>query len=105
MADRSRNGDTSKSGPPDRFAETIPPEVANNHSFSIQAIFELQRSFGKAEHAIEKLEEKIGEQGKTLKGIERTIWIATGAFIIISGTIGLALKMGLDMLTTLMGKG
>jgi hypothetical protein len=104
MAERSRNGDTPKSTTPERFAETIPPEVASNHSFSIQAIFELQRAFGKVERAVENLEKKADEQAKSLKNIERTIALATGAFLIISAIIGLAIKYGLDMLAKIVEK-
>ncbi len=103
MAER-RGGDTSKPTTPDRFAETLPPEVANNHSFSIQAIFELQRSFGKVEQAVQNLEKKADDQAATLKTIERTIFIATGAFVIVSAIIGFAIKYGLDMLTSALAK-
>jgi hypothetical protein len=104
MAERKRNGDPPRSTTPERFADTIPPEIAPTHSFSVQAIFELQRSFGKIERAVENLEGKVDDHSKTLKSIERTIWIATGAFVIVSGAFGLALKYGLDMLVKLLAK-
>jgi hypothetical protein len=97
----NRSGRTTT---PEQFAETLPPEVAPTHSFSIQAIFELQRAFGKVEQSVTSLEKRVEDQGKTLKTIERLIFVATGAFLVISTLIGLAIKYGLDMLTQLLAK-
>jgi hypothetical protein len=86
---------------PEQFAETLPPEVAQGHSFSVQAIFELQRAFGRVEKAIEGLEAKVEAQGKTLRTIERLVWIATGVFLAGGAILGFLLNEGLEVLKTL----
>lgn len=97
MANRGGQ-DPSKTAPPERFAETLPPEVAPSHSFSVQAIFELQRAFGKIEHAVDSLDKRVAEQGKTLRSIEKTVWLATGALGVIVAVGGFLIKLGFDKL-------
>jgi hypothetical protein len=97
-------GQTGTETTPTNFADTLAPEVAAGHSFSVQAIFELQRAFGKVEKAVESLEKQMADQAKTLRSIEIKIALATGAMVIVSAVVGLCLKYGLDMLTQLLAK-
>jgi hypothetical protein len=96
--------DQPKTSPPEHFAETLPPDLAAGHSFSIQAIFELQRSFGKVEGALQALETKVADQGKTLKSVERILWIATGVVIVAGALGGFAIHEGLDLLKGVLTK-
>jgi hypothetical protein len=104
MAERGRNGDSTKSTEPERFADAVPPEVAGSYNFSLQTIVDLHRNFGKVENAVSNLEKTVAEQSKAIKGIETKIAWATGAFVIISALFGIAVKSGLDMLATALAK-
>lgn len=77
-------------------------ETVGQHSFLLQTMLELQRSFGRVEHAVEALEKKVGDQAKSISVIERTLWIAAGVVMVASVLIGVLVQHNYDRLVRLL---
>lgn len=55
---------------PKRFAETTPPAYpGSDYSFILQGVFDIQKSMGRLEHAVETLKEMQKTQGEKLDGV------------------------------------
>ncbi len=78
--------------PPTQFAETTPPNYPSvDHSFTVQGIFDLKGSVSKLEQTVVHLQDAVSELKSELKTVQKLVWIATGAFLVVSvlaGTFG-----------------
>jgi hypothetical protein len=55
---------------PKRFAETTPPTYpGSDYNFMLQGVFEIQKSMGRLEHAVETLQEMQKTQGEKLDSV------------------------------------
>ena len=78
---------TGPLGTPDEFPVTTPRGFrADDHSWILQTIMELQKSSGQMMQAIATLTEKVGEQGKKLDSMSHRMY-ATAAVLTALGTI------------------
>lgn len=102
---RSRSGAKGRlrgaHGTPSEASGGLGPE----HSFSLQAIFELQRSVGRLEGKIEKLSEQADRQQRTVNWMARALFIATGALLILGPIVAWILNNGFDRILSLLAKG
>jgi hypothetical protein len=75
---------------PKQFPDTTPPPYPSaDHSWTVQGIYDLKGSVSKLEQAFQDLKESIGKQEKILSGIQKAIWAAGGALVIISLLAGI----------------
>lgn len=90
MARRPIEQDSGKATTPDSQQPNTTPnfESVGQHSFLLQGMLELQRSFGGVEHAVKSLETKVTEQGNSLKTLEKVLWTGIG----IVGVAGLLIS-------------
>lgn len=84
---------------PPSLPETTPgPYPGSDYSFTLQGVFELKGSVSKLEGTVEHLTAAVEEQKTTLNGVQRLLWIATGAVIVASAITGFFLSKAWDML-------
>ena len=89
MADRQDDQSDQTPTTPTRFPETTPPNYPlMDFSFTVQGIFELKGSVSKLEQSVLHLKESVDDQKKDIRAVQRTLWIATGAFLVISAAAG-----------------
>ena len=55
-----------------------------DHSFTLQAIMELQRSTGGLENRVEMLSEQVVRQQRDIRWMARALWMAGGALVVLS---------------------
>src|SRR5579863_3029315 len=79
----------SREGPPQRMAETTPPEYpSRDYAFpTLQAVIEMQKTLGQLGQAIHTLTEQVKDNDKKLDKIALVVYSA-GAVIAVLGTIG-----------------
>ena len=58
-----------------------------DHSFTLQAIMEVQRSVGSLENAIKALSERVDRQQRTINWMARVLWMAAGAALVLGPLI------------------
>ena len=54
-----------------------------DHSFTLQAIMEVQKSVGSLENAIKALSERVDRQQRTINWMARVLWMAAGAALVL----------------------
>lgn len=94
---RSRATATGE-GPPTSFPEGPPSSMPWDHSFTLQAVMQMQKDLGVLGEKIDRMRVDIGElknDGKEtrdqLVGVQKSISSAQGAMKILSGLFALAL--------------
>ena len=55
-----------------------------DHSFTLQAIMELQNSTGGLEKEVETLSEQVARQQRDIRRMARVPWMAGGALVVLS---------------------
>ena len=69
----------------------MPHEAAGgagpDHSFTLQAIMEVQKSVGSLENAIKGLSERVDRQQRTINWMARVLWMAAGAAFVLGPLI------------------
>lgn len=58
-----------------------------DHSFTLQAIMEVQKSVGSLENAIKALSERVDRQQRTINWMARVLWMAAGAALVLGPLI------------------
>lgn len=71
-----------------------------DHSFTLQAIMEVQRSIGELTGSVNHLKESVDGHGDSLKSLQRVVWIATGGFIVGSAVLAFVLDKLWDRVMT-----
>lgn len=72
---------------PERFGETTPAFGREEHSFTLQAVMEIQKAVGQLTARIDELVKKADRQGDKLDSISHQIY-AAWAILIVFGIIG-----------------
>ena len=86
MASRTRPP-TGVEGPPTEFAEVPPPKPQMiDHSFTLQAIMELQKSLAQLATKVDRLVEDVKTHGQKIDDVQSKISFVKGAVWVI-GTI------------------
>lgn len=88
--------------PDNQQPNTTPLEPTGQHSFLLQGMMELQRSFGGFEKSIQALESKVSDQSKKVEGLQRVVWICTGVLVVIGAIMGVVLKNNFDDIMSLL---
>ncbi len=73
--------------PPSYPAVPPPGYGQSDHSFTLQAIMEMQRSLGGLENAVENLRTKVDAQGTTIGRIEKIVIAATAVVTVVGGIV------------------
>jgi hypothetical protein len=91
--------DSESATNPKAFAETAPTAYpGTDYSFTLQAVFEMQKTVGQLTQAIETLTHESRENTKKLSTVSHVIY-AVGAVITVVGTIlGLVLHGAWDII-------
>ena len=58
-----------------------------DHSFTLQAIMEVQKSVGSLENAIKALSERVDRQRHTINWMARVLWMAAGTALVLGPLI------------------
>jgi hypothetical protein len=87
----TRSNPQRESGPPttpQRYPETTPISYpGSDYSFLLQGIFDIQKSIGKLEQAVQTLTDQQKEQGKKLDGLSHKIYAAVVVLVLIGGIL------------------
>lgn len=78
----------TKQEPPRTLPQTNPPPATSDHSFTLQAIMELQKSMGSLEKAVEQLASSIENQSKSIDRIKYILAFSAGVVFIGSIILG-----------------
>ncbi|MCG8691154.1 MAG: hypothetical protein MI806_08085 [Minwuiales bacterium] len=89
---------------PTEFPVTTPPFVQTDHSFTLQAIMEIQRAVGELKSSVDSLAEDQREQRKSLDKIRYFLGAATAAAAIVGAFILYILDKEYDKIIDLLGK-
>jgi hypothetical protein len=90
---------------PQRFPETTPPTYpGSDYSFILQGVFEIQKSMGKMEQAVQTLSDQQKEQGKKLDALSHKIYAAIAVMLFIGGVMTFFSKFTNDWLSHLFVK-
>jgi hypothetical protein len=85
-----RQTDVAPSGPPTDFANVPPQQTPMiDHSFTLQAVMELQKSVVQLSTKTERLIQDVDKQGDKLEVVLRQISFVKGATWVLGGFIGL----------------
>jgi len=109
MADKSTRSDQAT--PADVGAANVPQPMPVDHSFTLQAIMELQKSTGELKECVKSLtksldrqESKLDEIGQTVNGINMKVYAAGVVLTIVVGigafVVNKAIDFGLDQIST-----
>ena len=61
--------------------------MGSDHSFTLQAVMEIQKSVGSLENAVKELSERVEKQQRTISWMARVLWMAAGAALILGWII------------------
>lgn len=75
-----------------------------DHSFTLQAVMELQKSVAELAAKTDRLIKDVGEQGTKISGIQSTIGFVRGAAWVIGLLVAAAWAAGLYVVPKLLGK-
>jgi len=108
MANSSRVGNKSTDAldqPPQNFANVAPPHYQADHSFTLQAVMELQKSNGQLTEAvnslraaIQKQDTKLDKLDENLSNIRQKLYAAGVVLAIIVTIGGFLIKKTWDLL-------
>jgi hypothetical protein len=92
-------------GEPPRFAETTPPVYrGRDYDFVLQGVFDIQKSIGKLEQAVQNLTDQQKEQGKKLDALSHKIYAAIVVIVFIGAVLTFFSKFTNDWLFRLFSK-
>jgi hypothetical protein len=87
--DRERGRETT----PQRMAETNPPAVpTSDYSFTLQAVFEMQKTVGQLMQGVETLTHESRENSKKLNHISHVVYAVGAVVTVIGGIAGFVLR-------------
>jgi hypothetical protein len=101
---------------PEAMAQTTPKGVRSYTDLNThQMVFELQGTVHEMKQAVASLDrnverqfldikERLNEHQKSLRWIERAIWLVTGGAIVIGAVVGLVSEIGIAKIAALFGK-
>jgi uncharacterized membrane protein len=102
MTARQTSRETEPDVTPKRFAETTPPAYpGSDYNFILQGVFDIQKSMGRMEQAVETLKDQQKEQGRKLDGISHKIYAAIVVLVLVGTIIGFFAKFTNDLLLRL----
>ena len=88
MASRGRTTTPSEDGPPTQFAEVPPPRPQMiDHSFTLQAIMELQKSVSQLATKTDRLISDVESHGTKIDDVRGKIRFVQGALWVIGVTV------------------
>ena len=113
---RGRGGAGRRSGPPYGFSTEAAAESAPEHSLSLQAVIELQRSVGRlegkvdelsrqTESEVDRLSRQIARQQRTIAWMTRVMFTAVGAILILGPMAAWILNNRFDQILNILAKG
>jgi hypothetical protein len=74
---------------PQQFPETTPPSYpGTDYSFTLQAVYDLKGAMSRLEHTVQQLDRSLSELKTDVRGVQRTLWLATGGVAIIVAVLG-----------------
>lgn len=89
----------SSSQTPRELPETTPPEYGGmDHSFVLQATYEIRGAIGELKEAVNGLKAEVTDQRGSIRWIRNMIWFATGAIVVGGVIIGFIFERGIDKL-------
>ena len=71
-------------------AETYPFQ---QHSWTLQQPRQITGDLGKVQEAVNTLKDTVKEQGKSLDAVKRTVYLATGGFLVAAVIVGWTVKV------------
>lgn len=101
----SRESAGRRSGPSHGFSTDAVVESALEHSLSLQAVIELQRSVGRLEGKVDELSRQIARQQKAIAWMTGVISTAVGALLILGPIIAWVLNNHFDQILNTLAKG
>lgn len=88
MAEREASrGGKGRAGNPRGTPYEAAGGAGPDHSFTLQAIMEVQKSVGSLENAIKALSERVDRQQHTINWMARVLWMAAGATFVLGPLI------------------
>ena len=88
MAEREAGrGRKGRAGNPRGASYEAAGGAGPDHSFTLQAIMEVQKSVGSLENAIKALSEQVDRQQRTINWMARVLWMAAGAALVLGPLI------------------
>ena len=85
---RRNNPQDQESGPPPRIPEGPPVRSPDDHSFLLQAMFEVQKSVGQMSQAITTLQDEFKEQRGKLDSLRYTVGVSVAVVTLIVFFLG-----------------
>lgn len=102
MAKRPAREDIGVSSTPKSFPETTPPNYpSQDHSFTVQGIFDLKGTVSGLEQQVIGLKSDVAELKTDLRSVQRTLYMATGGAVVIAAIGGFLLSQVWDTLMEL----
>jgi hypothetical protein len=97
----AKEKDSARETTPQRFAETTPPPVyrGSDYDFVLQGVFDIQKSIGKLEQAVQNLTDQQKEQGKKLDALSHKIYAAIAIILFVGAVLTFFSKFTNDWLT------
>ena len=87
---------------PQRLPDTTPQVYpGQNYDFTLQAVFEMQKTMGQLTQAIQTLTEEAKESKKTLSRISHIIYGATAVLVVLGTITGWVLSKAWDLIEPL----
>jgi hypothetical protein len=90
MASRGRTDPTQQSTVPKDFANVTPPPQMLDHSFTLQAVMELQKSVVELATKTDRLIKDVEGQGTKIDDVRHQITFVKGALWVFGGLLTLA---------------
>ena len=90
MASRGRTDPEQQSTVPKDFANVAPPPQMLDHSFTLQAVMELQKSVAELATKTDRLIKDVEGQGAKMDAVRHQITFVRGAVWVFGGLLALA---------------
>jgi hypothetical protein len=83
-----RERDRGQEGPPQEFGKTTPPIYQGaDYSFTLQAVFEIQKAVGKLTEAVENLKSEAKQQGEKLDAVRNDVHAAKAVIRVVGAAL------------------
>ena len=90
---------------PEKYPVNPPPGFkADDHSWVLQTVMELQKSTGQLTQAVKTLTDQSKEQGKKLDSISHRVYAATAVVTVIGGILYFVLNRMWDQIASALAK-
>jgi hypothetical protein len=91
-------------GTPDAYPVATPPGLrADDHSWVLQTVMELQKSNGALTQAVKTLTERTSAHGEKLDSISHRLYAATAVLVVIGGGLAFVIERMWDKLVQILG--